>query len=99
MVETTKRVKHFRQWCRATILRQGVPQPEPNGSSAGHSASHARSPVNRFAPRTEAHMRAFLRDLEAQAHVEPWQVEQAKELHKAPPRPASGPRPEHVSRR
>jgi hypothetical protein len=29
--------------------------------------------------RTEAHIRAFLSDLEGQAHVEPWQVEQAQE--------------------
>jgi hypothetical protein len=79
MAENIKRVKDFWQEYRAAVLRQGVP-PARAEWFVRWAQRFARAATGvPLRTRTEAHVRAFLSDLEGQAHVEPWQVEQAQE--------------------
>ena len=79
MVEEIKQVKDFWQGYRVVVLRQGGP-PAKADWLVRRAQRFARAlPAIPLRARSEAHVRAFLRDLEAQAHIEPWQVEQAQE--------------------
>jgi Phage integrase, N-terminal SAM-like domain/Phage integrase family len=77
MVEDIKRVKDFWQEYRAAVLRQGLPQARAEWFVRWAQRFARAVPGVPLRTRTEAHVRAFLSDLVQQAHVEPWQVEQA----------------------
>src|SRR5918999_1478653 len=79
MAENIKRVKDFWQEYRAAVLRQGVPPARAEWFVRWAQRFARAVPGVPLRTRTEAHVRAFLRGLEGQAHVEPWQVEQAQE--------------------
>jgi integron integrase len=79
MAEDIKRVKDFRQEYRAAVLRQGVPPARIEWFVRWAQRFARAAPGVPLRTRTEAHVRAFLTDLKGQAHVEPWQVEQAQE--------------------
>jgi hypothetical protein len=79
MVEDIKRVKDFWQEYRAAVLRQGLPQARAEWFVRWAQRFARAVPGVPLRARTEAHVRAFLSDLVQQAHVEPWQVEQAQE--------------------
>jgi hypothetical protein len=75
MVEDIKRVKDFWQEYRAALIRQGVPPARAEWFVRWAQRFARTVPGVPLRTRTEAHVRAFLSDLEGQAHVEPWQVE------------------------
>jgi integrase-like protein len=78
MVADLKRVKDVWQEYRAAILRQGVPPARAEWFVRWAQRFARAVPGVPLRTRTAAHVRAFLCDLESQAHVESWQVEQAQ---------------------
>ena len=79
MQKELKQVKHFWQQYRAAVLGQGVPAARADWLVRWAQRFARAMPGVPLRARTEAHVRAFLRDLGQQAHVEPWQVDQAQE--------------------
>jgi hypothetical protein len=71
MVEEIKRVKYSWQEYRATVLRQGVPPARAEWFVRWAQRFARAVPGEPLRARSEAHVKAFLRDLETQAHVEP----------------------------
>ena len=101
MQEERKPVKPFWQRYRAAVLGQGVPAAKADWLVRWAQRFARAMPGIPLRARTEAHVRAFLRDLGQQTHVEPWQVEQAPEaLHMlyqhCLPRPWAQPWPMHT---
>ncbi len=80
MQEDSKHVNHFRQEYRAGVLRQGVPTARADWLVRWAQRFARAMPGTPLRARTAAHVRAFLSDLGRQAHVEPWQVDQAQEF-------------------
>ena len=98
MAEDLKRVKECWQKYRAAVLRQGVAQAKAEGFVRWAQRFAQAVPGVSLRARTEAHGRAFLRDLDSRTHVEAWQVEQAQEALRVPyqhrlPRPWAQPWP------
>ena len=101
MAEDLKRVKEFWQAYRAAVLRQGVTQAKAEWFVRWAQRFAQAVPGVSLRARTEAHGRAFLRDLESQTHVEAWQVERAPEALRmlyqhCLPRPWAQPWPMHT---
>jgi hypothetical protein len=101
MAENLKPVKEFWQEYRAAVLRQGVAQAKAEWFVRWAQRFARAVPGVSLRARTDAHVRALLRDLESQTHVEAWQVEQAQEaLHMlyqhCLPRPWAQPWPLHT---
>ncbi|MBI3327809.1 MAG: phage integrase N-terminal SAM-like domain-containing protein [Nitrospinae bacterium] len=74
-----KRVNNFWQEYRAAVLRQGVPHARADGLVRWAQRFARAVPGVPLRTRAEADVRAFLSHLAQQAHVEPWQVDQAQE--------------------
>ena len=79
MQEEIKHVKPFWQEYRAAILSQGVSQARADWFVRWAQRFARAVPGVPLRARTQAHVRAFLSDLAQQAHVQPWQVDQAQE--------------------
>jgi hypothetical protein len=79
MVEEITRVKHSWRGYRASVSGQGVPPARAEWFVRWAPRFARAVPGEPLRARTGAHVRGFLRDLETQAHAEPWQVEQAQE--------------------
>ena len=79
MQEEVKEVKHFWQEYRAAVLKQGVPIARADWLVRWAQRFARAMPGVPLRARTEAHVRAFLTDLEERDHVEPWQVDQAQQ--------------------
>jgi integron integrase len=79
MAKEIKRVKDFWQEYRAAVVRQGVPPARAEWCVRWAQRFARAVPGIPLRERSEAHVKAFLGDLEGQAHVEPWQVAQAQE--------------------
>jgi hypothetical protein len=80
MQEELKHVKQFWREYRAAVLGQGVPPARAEWLERWAQRFARAMPGVPLRTRTEAHVRAFLCDLRQQAHVEPWQIDQAQEV-------------------
>lgn len=79
MAEGLKRVKECWQAYRAAVLRQGIPPTRADWLGRRAQRFARALPAIPLRERSEAHVRGFPRDLEAQPHVEPWPVAPARE--------------------
>jgi hypothetical protein len=70
MAEDIKRVKDFWQEYRAAVLRQGVTQAKAEWFVRWAQRFARAGPGVSLRARTDATVRAFLRDLESQTQVE-----------------------------
>jgi hypothetical protein len=71
MAKDIKRVKDCWQEYRPAVLRQGVPPTRADWFVRWAQRFARAMPGVPLRTRTEAHVRAFLSDLEGQAHMEP----------------------------
>ena len=79
MQEETKEVKHLWPEDRAAVANQGVPASRANWCARWAQRFARAMPGIPLRARTTAQVRAVLRDLAQQAHVESGPVEQAQE--------------------
>ena len=79
MQAEAKEVKHVWEEYQAAVLKQGVPTARADWLVRWAQRFARAMPGVPLGARSDAHVRAFLSDLEPQAHVEPWQVDQAQE--------------------
>ena len=79
MQEDSKEVKRFWREYRAAVSSHGVPDPRADWFVRWAQRFARAMPGMPLGGRTKAHVRAFLSNLAHQAHVEPWQADQAQE--------------------